>query len=445
MAAFQTSPIPSITLKRLIETVFDKYCLENESLELICSTLLTSEKAAPGAGILAHYHVLIKSIFLQKKIRFDLNNNLAIRWAAEYGYADVVSVLLTDSRVDPAVEDNAPFRLACSNGHVEVAKLLLADKRVNHKAWCDGFLRACSQGRAEIVRLILADKRLNPAFESNRAFGIAAKNGHVEVVRLLLCDKLVDPTANKNYALRSAAREGHIEVVRLLLSDERVDPYADDCYALDYASINGHSEVVDLLSSYRRGTQNLKETNIEKITDSELLLTKPNIEFFSACCRGDVAIARRLLAEPGVNIVLRPDTFTYAFISACLQEHIDIIALLSADGRFDKDQLGEQLISAIQRGSLPVISALGGVATAVCTEVPLSLSPVVSETVLERVLVVLRAAWMKGHVEIVRALLGNEWLRNAAKGKNIFLFTTEMQEFGLEKRLALTAIAAEYS
>ena len=40
--------------------------------------------------------------------------------ASENGHTEVVRLLLTDPRVDPAAEDNCAIRYASRNGHTEV-------------------------------------------------------------------------------------------------------------------------------------------------------------------------------------------------------------------------------------------------------------------------------------------------------------------------------------
>jgi len=48
------------------------------------------------------------------------NENYAIRIASEYGHADVVNVLLADSRVNPSARDNYAIGMASLFGRTEV-------------------------------------------------------------------------------------------------------------------------------------------------------------------------------------------------------------------------------------------------------------------------------------------------------------------------------------
>src|SRR5690349_16620464 len=60
----------------------------------------------------------------------SIGSNLLIRDASEFGLVGVVTVLMTDGRVDPATMKNKPMALACKNGHIPVIKQLSKDKRV---------------------------------------------------------------------------------------------------------------------------------------------------------------------------------------------------------------------------------------------------------------------------------------------------------------------------
>jgi ankyrin repeat protein len=57
-------------------------------------------------------------------------DNAALRYAAENGHIEIVSLLLSDSRVDPSARDNEALKYAARKGHTEVVKLLLSDSRV---------------------------------------------------------------------------------------------------------------------------------------------------------------------------------------------------------------------------------------------------------------------------------------------------------------------------
>ena len=161
------------------------------------------------------------------------DNNYAIQWASENSHAEVVRLLLADTRVDPGANNNFAIRFASEKGHIEVVRLLLADPRVDPRAFGNEAIRwASHNGHAEVVRLLLADPRVDPSVFGNNAIWSACEKGHPDVVRLLLADPRVDPSADDNEAIRWASINGHADVVRLLLADPRVDPSADDNYTI---------------------------------------------------------------------------------------------------------------------------------------------------------------------------------------------------------------------
>jgi hypothetical protein len=80
--------------------------------------------------------------------------------------------------------------------------------------------RASSNGRAAIVQLLLADSRVNPAADDNFAIKYASQNGYLSVVHLLLADSRLSSAVLDNNliesAIRSASENGHSKVVEML-------------------------------------------------------------------------------------------------------------------------------------------------------------------------------------------------------------------------------------
>jgi ankyrin repeat protein len=74
------------------------------------------------------------------------------------------------------------------------------------------------------VKVLLTDSRVDPAADDNEAIQCASHMGHVEVVKALLADPRVDPAADNNGAIYWASRCGHLGVVKSLLTNPRVDP-----------------------------------------------------------------------------------------------------------------------------------------------------------------------------------------------------------------------------
>jgi hypothetical protein len=70
---------------------------------------------------------IIAAVYLLKDSRIDpcVEGNAPIRYAAYYGYKEIVKILLEDTRVDPAADDNQAIIWAAQRGHTEVVELLL--------------------------------------------------------------------------------------------------------------------------------------------------------------------------------------------------------------------------------------------------------------------------------------------------------------------------------
>ena len=76
----------------------------------------------------------------------------------------------------------------------------------------------------EIVKLLMSDPRVNPADQNNQAIVKAAKGGHTETVKLLLSDPRVNPADQHHKAIILASENDHSGIIQLLISDPRIDP-----------------------------------------------------------------------------------------------------------------------------------------------------------------------------------------------------------------------------
>jgi hypothetical protein len=110
-----------------------------------------------------------KLLAITKFIRYHsidpaFNDNFAIKHVCFYGLAEILKLLLSDSRVDPTVDDNYPFRIACQLGHVAIVKLLLeiasVDPCADHNY---AIISAFNSGSFEICSIIFRDHRFDRA------------------------------------------------------------------------------------------------------------------------------------------------------------------------------------------------------------------------------------------------------------------------------------------
>ena len=101
----------------------------------------------------------VKKLLKDSEVDPAADYNYAIRYASEYGYAEVVRLLLDGVRVDPRACDNYAIRQASHNGHVEVVRLLLDDDRVN-PADDNNFAIRYANEHDEIVKMLYYDYRI---------------------------------------------------------------------------------------------------------------------------------------------------------------------------------------------------------------------------------------------------------------------------------------------
>ena len=87
-------------------------------------------------------------------------------------------------------------------------------------------IKAVRLDRADIVAIMIGDSRVDPSTDNNYAIRLASRYGHVEVVKVLLQDPRVDTSADDNAAIRWASENRRVEVVKVLLQDPRVNPSA---------------------------------------------------------------------------------------------------------------------------------------------------------------------------------------------------------------------------
>lgn len=166
---------------------------------------------------------LVKSTTLD--LSFDLNYLAGIS-SSHDSCLEVMKILLKDPKIVPNLAN------ACVNGSTEMVKLLLKDPRVDPSAKDNLAIRWASEfGHTEIVKLLLKDPRVDPTgggfvgtehLKNNQSLVLASRNGHVEVVKSLVEDPRVDPSKPNNYAIRWANQNKHKEVMKLLVKDPRV-------------------------------------------------------------------------------------------------------------------------------------------------------------------------------------------------------------------------------
>jgi len=166
--------------------------------------------------------------------------------ASKNGHADIVQILLNDTRVDPNKSNT--LDIACAWGRTDVVRVLLNDPRVTFPDSNLSLLCIpCRDEYIDILRMLLDDPRINTKKALQHGFRLstwqAVANERIEAIRLMIADPRVDPTVEDNDLIQHACEKGYIEIVQILLSDPRVDPNA----GLEGAYKKNRTGVLELL------------------------------------------------------------------------------------------------------------------------------------------------------------------------------------------------------
>ncbi|KAJ2998700.1 hypothetical protein HDV02_004145 [Globomyces sp. JEL0801] len=149
----------------------------------------------------------------------DFNENYGLFMSVEKSKPECLKILLSDSRLDPSIEDNYLVRLASEKGDWQCLEILLQDSRVD------------------------------PGVDSNISICVAAEKGYTKCLELLLKDGRVDPSTGTNYPIRSATYNRHVECVRLLMDDPRVNPTIFNNSLLTFAKESGIDQLYQIFVS----------------------------------------------------------------------------------------------------------------------------------------------------------------------------------------------------
>ncbi|KAH9126638.1 hypothetical protein AeMF1_002946 [Aphanomyces euteiches] len=261
-----------------------------------------------------------------------------LHYAAMYGYAEIVKILLDNDATDTRTKNHCgetPLYSAVKCGHVHVVKLLLELSRFDLSSgeWVRQFL--------EILNGTL--------------FGIAATNGHLEVLELLLSYGGRDSQLVRKHlatTLLYATRKGHLDIVQMLLRDFAASinfKSTNACMALSDASTKGHAELVQtLLKENRIGVEWSRESINNALQcavgQGHLEIVQMFLEYedigsenlaralHQASEIGHIDIVRLLLANETVDINFQTMFGQTALHFAAMNDHIEIVHILIDQG-----------------------------------------------------------------------------------------------------------------
>lgn len=164
-------------LKNRVNTSYGLHLASEQGHLLIVKLLINTDLLIHG--VINNYPAIIAKIPNPHR-----QDQYALRYATEFGFAEMTKILLTDPRVDPSIWYQWPIRRACRHGHLEVVDLLLNDSRTFPDRL--GFHSACRHGHVAVVDRLLKDNRLEVSSQC-----LYHAIGHPEVIQRLLNDPRV--------------------------------------------------------------------------------------------------------------------------------------------------------------------------------------------------------------------------------------------------------------
>ena len=128
-----------------------------------------------------------QALLTDHSINPSFDHNWAIFYAAKYGYADIIELLLNNKNFN-FFDENIKWVIGypSQNGDIETLKAIINIEKFDITDYiiC-GIISAAENGHSDIVDLLLNDKRINPLLSYAWAFMQAYKLEHHNVVDLL--------------------------------------------------------------------------------------------------------------------------------------------------------------------------------------------------------------------------------------------------------------------
>ena len=250
-----------------------------------------------------------------------------LSFAAGSGNMDVVRLLLNRDDCTPDDADNdkwTPLFWAVGDNHISVVSELLTSNRcdINHadKTGRTVFSWAAGDGLTEHMRLLLKDPRLEPnkVDKAQRsALSWAAGNGKTEAVRILLRSKLIERDGKDvegRSAISWACGGGHDATLQVLINK--------GCSGIDEADSNGWTPLAWALNHKSPGT--VATLVSSRLVDIEREDSNGRTALSWAAGYGYPEVVKYLLDE-GANISSKDHSKRTPLDWAIIHRHVDII------------------------------------------------------------------------------------------------------------------------
>lgn len=105
----------------------------------------------------------------------------------------------------------------CRKGNLRDLEITLVHGRISAMDVMEALAEACYYGQLRAVKMILEDTRVIPAVDNNACLRAAIEGDHPDVVQVLLNDGRIDLAMDDFYSVRLAHLNGRTEILKVLL------------------------------------------------------------------------------------------------------------------------------------------------------------------------------------------------------------------------------------
>ena len=197
---------------------------ETEKLELLLSTF----QADFSKWLVRNVEDICKSgsdqtvmLLIEYGLAEGKNGNLCLYGACSAGRTSLVRKLLSLENVDPnaafkeVLTTSSPLEAAIHSGNEELVSLLLSDDRLDPSSFNNRALQgAVLLGRSNMVQLLLSDTRVDP----QAAFALSLGSGEAEIAQMLYETGEVDLALTRDVALDKIITRKNVLLLKWYLS-----------------------------------------------------------------------------------------------------------------------------------------------------------------------------------------------------------------------------------
>lgn len=165
-------------------------------------------------------------------------------------------VRAADRYIDERWANMTTLAAAAQSGNSACVSLILCDPRITvahvHCTIVIAARKRMVPRNTSALEVLLAYPGADPSTNDNAAIVAAAQGSNEDAIRVLMADPRVDPSANNNIAIRAAVQRGFVAAVDALLTDPRVDPSVNNNSVIRIAAWEDSVSIVERLLADER-------------------------------------------------------------------------------------------------------------------------------------------------------------------------------------------------